>query len=468
MLLALAVALRGGCALVVWWTVRHRRPPGRAMWLALAAGLAAYAVGDLLAAVVEHPDPGKPPAAMAAYAAGFAAFALAVALLAWRRGVWRDTGTVLDSAALLAAGCTILAQVRLWSGGTGAGAAVLPALNVAVVLLVLVVAFAVPERSPAHRLLLGAALLTIAGNLAVALGDGGALGAGAEVAWMAAAVLVALAARAPSMVTVAQPVPASDTELGRSRLAVLTVALLTTPLTLLLGEARGDSVDGRWLAATSIVTTAVVGARVWRLVAEAAAVARISRLALEGASPAELLTTAEAAPGVDDVLDLALAHARQADTLAFRASHDALTGLLNRWGFERRIHEHAGLRGVGLVVIDLDGFKQINDVLGHDAGDEVLRGVGAILVAAVRAEDVVARFGGDEFTILVPAVTAADVDELVGRLETLVRVEVEGLVVRASVGSAWSSHPLVDVRHVLRTADASMYEAKRRRDRARQ
>jgi diguanylate cyclase (GGDEF)-like protein len=83
---------------------------------------------------------------------------------------------------------------------------------------------------------------------------------------------------------------------------------------------------------------------------------------------------------------------------------DALTGLVTRDGLLRRLRDDLGAdpgASVGLVVLDLDGFKQVNDRYGHDAGDEVLRGSSARLTRLVRADDVVARLGGDEFAVLV-------------------------------------------------------------------
>jgi diguanylate cyclase (GGDEF)-like protein len=268
---------------------------------------------------------------------------------------------------------------------------------------------------------------------------------------------------------------------------MLATALAATPLTILLAELTGERVDVGWLAVTTTVTTAVVIARVWRLVAEShalsrqsVAIARIGRLALEGASPGDLVHASEDAlaegmggrdrafaEAVSDALGMALAHVRHADGLRFRAHHVNLTGLLNRWGFERRLADVAGARGVGLAVLDLDGFKQVNDLLGHDAGDAVLREVGALLRDAVREHDVVARLGGDEFTVLLPDSTEAEVEALAVRLDALVRVETGGLVVAASVGVAWSAGPVADCIELLRQADESMYAAKRRRSGAR-
>jgi diguanylate cyclase (GGDEF)-like protein len=488
-LLVGGVALRGGAAALVWWSMRHHRPAGRAVWHAVAASLAAFAVGDGLALAIGVDGADRPPAAMAAYALGFAALAGALMVVAARRNVWRDAGAVLDGAALVGAGLTLLAQVRLWSGGTGALAAVLPVANVAVVLLVLLLGFSFHEREPAQVRFTAGVALTVAGNLALVVDDGAGGGwtTVAQALWLVAAVSLAAAAWDRSMARFASPVAVAPSELGRSRLSMLATALAATPLTLLLAELTGEHVDVRWLAVTTTATTIVVTARVWRLVAEShalsrqsAAIARIGHLALGGATPGDLVAAADQAlsegmggrdraftEAVSDALGMALAHVRHADGLRFRAHHDNLTGLLNRWGFERRLADVAAARGVGMAVLDLDGFKQVNDLLGHDAGDAVLREVGEILAAAVREQDVVARLGGDEFTVLLPDATEAEADALATRLEALVRVETDGPAVTASVGMAWSAGPVVDCIDLLRQADESMYEAKRRRSGAR-
>lgn len=109
--------------------------------------------------------------------------------------------------------------------------------------------------------------------------------------------------------------------------------------------------------------------------------------------------------------------------IAWDATHDVLTGLLNRRGFDAILHAqveaHRGARGaprapLALLMIDLDGFKAINDCYGHAAGDDVLRGIAERVVQNTRTQDHVAWLGGDEFAVILPncdlqtAVTFAD------------------------------------------------------------
>lgn len=102
---------------------------------------------------------------------------------------------------------------------------------------------------------------------------------------------------------------------------------------------------------------------------------------------------------------VAIEHRQLADRLAHQAGHDRLTGLANRHLFEDRLKQTLALATrraskFALMFIDLDGFKGINDRLGHSAGDQLLKGVAERLQSGVRRSDTVARIGGDEFTII--------------------------------------------------------------------
>jgi diguanylate cyclase (GGDEF)-like protein len=152
------------------------------------------------------------------------------------------------------------------------------------------------------------------------------------------------------------------------------------------------------------------------------------------------------------------------------AGHDALTGLGNRVFLAERV-EHALTAPadngrVALLLLDLERFKEVNDTLGHHAGDELLVAVAARLRDACRDCDTVARLGGDEFAVLLAGFPAADsAITMANRLLDQLRqpVTVEGLVVDvdASIGVALAPQHGQDLPTLLRCADVAMYEAKR-------
>jgi diguanylate cyclase (GGDEF)-like protein len=160
----------------------------------------------------------------------------------------------------------------------------------------------------------------------------------------------------------------------------------------------------------------------------------------------------------------------QVDERGFEADHDELTGLLNRRGLFTSLDEKMapGAR-VAVLLLDLDGFKEINDTLGHASGDALLRQIGGRLRDALRDADEIARLGGDEFAILVDAAGAApdEAGEIGRRIrETLAApFEVAGLSlqVRASVGVALFPEHGTTADELLRQADIAMYQAKQNR-----
>jgi diguanylate cyclase (GGDEF)-like protein/PAS domain S-box-containing protein len=154
--------------------------------------------------------------------------------------------------------------------------------------------------------------------------------------------------------------------------------------------------------------------------------------------------------------------------LTYRAFHDPLTGLANRALFRDRVM-HALSRvsrgqNVAILFLDLDDFKTINDSLGHAEGDRLLAAVGARLVGAVRSHDTVARFGGDEFAILLEDMVSADEAlEVVARVEEALRLPIglrgREVTITASLGLAHAV-PGESADDVLRNADVAMYSSK--------
>ncbi|MBI5104563.1 MAG: GGDEF domain-containing protein, partial [Solirubrobacterales bacterium] len=166
----------------------------------------------------------------------------------------------------------------------------------------------------------------------------------------------------------------------------------------------------------------------------------------------------------------ALEAARDFEATAHRAAHDALTGLGNRATLADRLR-HALQRvkrssgALAVLFVDLDRFKDINDTLGHAAGDELLRVIAARLDETVRPGDTVARFGGDEFVVLCEDLAGPeDALEVAERLRTEVARPIalpSGVAqVTASIGVALPDRPDRSAETVLQAADRAMYEAK--------
>lgn len=158
--------------------------------------------------------------------------------------------------------------------------------------------------------------------------------------------------------------------------------------------------------------------------------------------------------------------------LSYRAHHDALTGLPNRHAFEERAAHAIAYarrygRPLGILFMDLDGFKSVNDSLGHAAGDTVLREVAQRLRAALRESDVIARWGGDEFVAVLPEVgsesdAAKAAQKLTEALEAPVRVDGQPIRLSVSVGASLYPKDGTDLPTLLRKADQAMYQSRSR------
>ncbi len=158
---------------------------------------------------------------------------------------------------------------------------------------------------------------------------------------------------------------------------------------------------------------------------------------------------------------------RHADRAAHDAVHDPLTGLGNRELFRRKVESATRAEGqVAVVLVDLDRFKQVNDTLGHHAGDELLRCVGRRMVETLRTDDTVARLGGDEFGLVLPGIGTAEaarslLDRVVHEVTRSIDLDGVQVSIEASFGVALHPRDGTDGDALLRAADAAMYEGKR-------
>jgi len=164
----------------------------------------------------------------------------------------------------------------------------------------------------------------------------------------------------------------------------------------------------------------------------------------------------------------AIVAAENVQELRFLADHDPLTRLLNRRAFIDRLESEVARamrfgRVFGLVMCDLDGFKGVNDTLGHPAGDDVLEAFGKIVRKALRKHDAAFRIGGDEFAILIAEATEQDAREVIGRIQRKLDRGADARLtgMRASFGVAECPTDATDAQMLFRRADEALYEAKR-------
>lgn len=163
-------------------------------------------------------------------------------------------------------------------------------------------------------------------------------------------------------------------------------------------------------------------------------------------------------------------HRRQSEReqrLVNLASFDPLTEVMNRRAFEKSYESSvltAPSAGTAVIIVDLDNFKLINDAHGHTTGDMVLVGVSRILKRSIRSRDLCARFGGDEFLMCFPNISAGSTEKIVGRIQDAIsRFGKDELALpfglSVSVGVCWSEYPL-SLESAFEMADQCLYQAK--------
>lgn len=426
--------------------IRLHRSSGWLPWLILAFGQIAFVFGDVIwttyAALGEDPFPSP---ADVSYLLGYPLMAAGLGLAIRRRVHGGDRAGVLDGA-ILATG----AAVVWWLFVLGPLVAVsdpdplsfaislaYPIGDLLLIGLALGLVMTPGSRSASFLLLIGNLLVLLVGDLAFGLQsvegtyvDGGLL----DIVWLVAYLLFAMAALHPSMAEVFDARPVTVTLVGPIRLALLGGAMLVGPVLLAIDSASTASIVLVVAGATAVVSILVL--------------TRLAGVVGHLARDIERRTVLE-------------------QQLSFQAFHDPLTGLANRRRFVAAVGASidAG-EGTGVLFVDLDDFKDVNDDMGHDAGDALLVAVGNRIVSTIRPNDLACRMGGDEFAVLLPATADVEEAEAVGRrlsdaLGAAVMIEGRAVVVPASVGVAVAARgESMPIDELLRRADVAMYQAK--------
>jgi len=432
---------------------RRYRPHARNAWYVMAAAQLLWVIADTTFHYQTHVllIDTFPTISDAFYLLGYPVFAVGLVLLVRERsrsrrdrGPWLDAATVTIGLGLLS--WTALARPALAgledSVSAGLVAACYPAMDLVLVGALVCLVSAPRGRTPAFWYLFGAlALLVTADTISVAL-DLFATNTVAlpEPLWLASYAAWGAAALHPSMAKLSDPVSTPNAGFRGARMAGVVTAVLIAPAILAVHEITGAAVD---------VWVVILGSVVMFLLV----VFRLNLAITQIGSVNQSL----------EVLQ---------DELTVQATHDPLTGLANRIQTMRlaagalgRSRRHSTT--VGLLFIDLDGFKKVNDSYGHRAGDEVLREVARRMQHVVRPGDFVGRLGGDEFVVGIDDVVTEDAavalaNRLIEAIAHEIQIDQDVTVhVGASIGIALGRGGTTDIESLVHEADLAVYQAKR-------
>jgi diguanylate cyclase len=446
-LVYVAVGLSSVVAMLVG--VRRNQPRRAAAWYWMAAGQLSWVLGDALYSWYQDvagtsPFP-SPADALYLVAYPLIVVGLVVLIRARKRGL--DVAGLIDSGIVTVAlgllSWVVLAGPIARDGGQSLIARVIgvayPAADIVLLAFLVRLLVGPGARTLAFRLLTAAMGLLLVADTAYAVinANSSYQGGVVDLVWLASYVLWGTAALHPSMTALSEP-GGEPAPLTARRLVALAIAVLVAPCTLAVELVGGRPLDAWAVTVCSVALFALVVARMQLAMGEVRASVHQRDIA-------------------------------QSD-LAHQAGHDSLTQLANRARAVEMIEaalnraQRAGSL-VGLLFVDLDHFKAVNDTHGHAAGDEVLRETARRMRAEVRAGDTVGRLGGDEFVILVeaPDSEAALVglaERLVDAISAPVHTVGRDLVVSASIGVAVVRDGGTDADLLLYEADAAAYRAK--------
>ena len=425
--------------------IRTRQPIRPGAWRLVAVAFALLSLGDLGYTVLAiGGEVGYPSLADLAYLAGYAALISGVIGLLRGRVAGGDRSAIID-ATILSLGAGSLFWIAILRPSLAESVNYLaafvslsyPAMDIVLLTVCVRVLISTGSKSRYLQFLVaGITLYFIADVIYAMLLLHGAYAEGnlVDAGWIAGVLLIGAAALHPSVGEPVVPAPSAEARLTGRRLAMLAASALTAPTMLLIWEARAGDELALGLV---VVWTALFALVFLRLATTVKVLARSLR-----------------------------DRHRLQRTLLHQANHDPLTGLASRLRFDARLTSamHHSPQRTGLVFLDLDDFKGINDSLGHPNGDEVLRVIAARVRKSLRRGDLAARMGGDELAILVvDCAQLATVRSVAERALAAVRapIKVAGrqLKVHASAGVAIGQHNSTGI-NLMRDADIALYEAK--------
>lgn len=433
------------CVAAILVGVRINQPVKRSPWYLMAAGQAAWVAGDLF---YDLPDlvHTNPPASDLAYITAYPLLVAGLAVLVQSRRPGRDTAGLIDSAIVtLGVGLlslVLVADPLLHDSGTPwlerAIAAAYPAGDILLLALVVRLVAAPGARSPAFRMLVTATVALIAADTVFAMQTSTTYAPVLDGLWLVSYVMWGAAALHPTMAQLSTPTGVRTAPFTARRLVALGAAVLVAPVLLIANLTQGLHVD------------------TWTVVL--------------GASVISILVIARMAYNIEEIRSTKRQRDQLRSDLFHEASHDALTGMAN--GPYMRQQIAAALRrgrrdgsSVGLLVVDLDDFDEINDRFGHGVGDLVLRSVGQRLRAVVRDVDVVGRLGGDQFVVLIDSV-ASDHDamilaaHLLPKINESVEASGQAVAISASIGVTTSMDGGTEADQLLHEANVALRRAK--------
>ena len=420
----------------LWSNRRSQRGPWRSAWTFLGSGLVCIVTGDLFQALHAGGPPTRIGAAMVASTAGDLLAIAGLVALIHQRLPERSMDSVAEAMLpTLALGFVMLALVIVpaqgWRPGRQVPAIAAPLLDMVLLWLVCSLV-SLTERHPTnYRYLIAGFACLFAANASYAALSLAAASASSQFVGIVALLGVccwAVAFVHPSRKVAFEPVP--------------------------LRSVRPRGVRVAMLVAVSLVVPGVLSAE--------------SALGISDHQPVLLIGSML----LPSLLVLYLLHQVFTHAAAeYRAQHDSLTGVCNRLLFEDRLRlaltqAERTNSALSVMFLDLDRFKDINDSLGHAVGNDLLKSVVKRLQGCLREHDTLARFGGDEFTFLIPDSGGKDglvvevAERLLDRFEDPFNVGGRQLTVKASIGVAVSPWDGADADTLLKHADTAMYQAK--------